>query len=344
MTFPTWMNTTMSYTRLLCLSLLLTLTLSVWAAEPGARQFEHTAIFPCSLAEAWHLWTTNDGFQKSVGVQGSDIELKLGGKYEIYFGMTLPVGQRGSEGCIVLSYLPLEMFAFSWNAPPSIPELRNAGARTQVVLRFESIAPDQTKVTLTHLGIGTGKDWDKYEQYFKNAWPGVTRHMTEYLKKSDRPTKNIAPGVELNSLKHEAIIDAPVNEVWKAFTTREGLESWMVQKASFDLKVGGKMLTTYNKQATLGDEHTIENTIRAYVPERMLSIQCTKTPKNFPYTELFAKTWSVNYFEPVNDKQTRVRFVGMNYGTDEDSQKLRMFFEVGNAQVMQLLKKHFDKK
>jgi uncharacterized protein YndB with AHSA1/START domain len=314
------------------------------AAAPETRQFEHSAVLPCPLAEAWHLWTTNEGFQKSVGVQGSDIELKLGGRYEIYFSMAAPVGSRGSEGSKVLSYHPMEMFAFSWNAPPSIPELRKAGAMTQVVLRFESIAPDQTKVTLTHLGIGTGKDWDKYQQYFKGAWPNVTKHMIDYLKNPDRPTKNVSGKAELNPLKHEGIIDAPVAEVWKAFTTKEGLESWMVAKASFDLKVGGKMQTTYNKEATLGDEHTIENTIRAYVPERMLSIQCTKTPKGFPFTELFTKTWSVCYFEPINDKQTRVRFVGMNYGTDDESKQLRRFFEVGNGQVMQSLKKRFEKK
>ncbi|MFT3879281.1 MAG: SRPBCC domain-containing protein [Gemmatales bacterium] len=336
----------MRTTYFMLLSIIPSMLITYFAsgAETGTRQFEHTAVLPCSLAEAWHLWTTNEGFQKSVGVQGSDIELKIGGKYEIYFGMTLPVGQRGSEGSTVLSYHPMEMFAFSWNAPPSIPELRKAGAMTQVVLRFESTAPNQTKVTLTHLGIGTGKDWDKYQQYFKNAWPNVTKHMIDYLKNSDRPTKNIVNKAELNPLKHEGIIDAPVAEVWKAFTTKDGLESWMVAKASFDLKVGGKMQTTYNKEATLGDEHTIENTIRAYVPERMLSIQCTKTPKGFPFTELFTKTWSVCYFEPINDKQTRVRFVGMNYGTDDESKQLRRFFEVGNAQVMQSLKKRFEKK
>lgn len=313
------------------------------AGDPENRQFEHSAVYPCSLAEAWYLWTTNNGFQKSVGVQGSDIELFLGGKYEIYFGMNLPAGSRGSEGCKVLSYAPMEMLAFSWNAPPSIPELRKANVRTQVMLRFESVDPDQTKVTLTHSGIGAGTDWDKYEQYFKNAWPNVMKHMIEYLKKPDRPTKTIRLSPP-NSLKHEAVIDAPVSEVWKAFSTKEGLESWMVPKASFDLKVGGKMRTTYNKEATLGDEHTIENTILAYVPERMLSFQCTRTPKGFPFTDQFKQTWSICYFEPMNDKQTRVRFVGLNYATDEKSKEMRQFFETGNAQVLESLKKRFEKK
>ena len=40
----------------------------------------------------------------------------------------------------------------------------------------------------------------------------------------------------------EAIIDAPRKEVWKAFTTKEGVESWMVAHAQIDLKVGGKWL------------------------------------------------------------------------------------------------------
>lgn len=329
----------------ICCLLLTMLTASSCLADDTPEwRIEHAAVLPCSLAEAWHLWTTNDGIQNGIGVQGSDIELKLGGKYEIYFGMTNPVGQRGSEGCTVLCYHPMEMLAFSWNAPPSIPELRNAGSRTQVIIRFASVTTEQTKITLTQSGRGTGKAWDQYQQYFKNAWPKVLEQMTKYVSNPERTTRNIAPAPGLNQLVHEAVINGTVGEVWKAFTTKAGLESWMVAQASFDLKVGGKMLTTYNKNAVLGDENTIENTIRAFQTERMLVIQCTKTPKGFPFAQSFMPTWSVCYFEPVDDKQTKVRLVGLNYGTDEESLKTRKFFEAGNNQVMQSLKKRFEAK
>jgi uncharacterized protein YndB with AHSA1/START domain len=239
-----------------------------------------------------------------------------------------------------LSYQPLEFIAFTWNAPPSIPELRNAKAMTEVVVRFKEV-PEGTQVQLTQLITERGAAWDKYYAYFDNAWPQVLKHMKEFGSKADRPTKGIAAPGDLNALSHEVVVNSPVSEVWKAFTTREGIESWMVPKGTVDLKVMGKMLTTYNKQATLGDEHTIENTIRAYVPERLLSIQCTKAPKGFTHAETFYRMWSVVYFEPLSENQTKVRCVGLGYGDDEASKQIRKHFEGGNAYTLKKLQERF---
>ena len=81
----------------------------------------------------------------------------------------------------------------------------------------------------------------------------------------------------------EAIIDAPIQRVWAAFTTADGLKSWMVPHAQIDLRVGGKMLTNYNPAGAIGDPETIENTILSFEPLRMLSIKATKAPESFPF-------------------------------------------------------------
>jgi uncharacterized protein YndB with AHSA1/START domain len=313
------------------------------AGDPAGRLLEKKAVLPIPRAEAWHYWTTNEGFQKSVGVQGSDIDLKLGGKYEIYFSMQAPAGQRGSEGASVLAYHPLEFIAFTWNAPPSIPELRNAKAMTEVVVRFREVT-EGTEVTLTHLITERGPAWDQYHAYFDKAWPFVLNHMKEYASKSDRPTKGVDAPASLNPLSHEAVIPAAAGDIWKAFTTKEGIESWMAAKGTVDLKVNGKMLTTYNKSATLGDEHTIENTIRAYLPDRLLVIQCTKTPKGFAHSEAFHRVWTVVYFDDIDGKQTKVRCVQLNYGDDAASKEVRKHFESGNAFVLKKLGERFAKK
>lgn len=319
------------------------LSAAATAADPAGRLLEKQTVLPIPRAEAWHLWASNDGFQKSVGVQGSDIQLKLGGKYEIYFSKDAPAGRRGSEGATVLVYQPLEFIAFTWNAPPTIPELRDAGALTEVVVRFRDV-PEGTQVQLTQVITGRGPAWDQYYAYFDNAWPRVLQAMKEYARKPGRPTKSVAAPDALNPLACEAIVNAPAGQVWKAFATTEGVESWMAAKGSVDLKVMGKMLTTYDKNATLGDEHTIENTIRAYVPERLLAIQCTKVPKGFEHAEAFQRVWSVVYFEPVSETQTRVRCVQVNYGDDEASKAVRKHFEWGNPYTLKKLQEHFTAK
>src|SRR5688572_21900248 len=90
----------------------------------------------------------------------------------------------------------------------------------------------------------------------------------------------------------EVVIDAPVAEVWKAFTTSEGWKLLGVAQADVDFRVGGKIRTHYEADGVLGDEGSIENTILAFEPERMLAFRATKAPKGFPYPlEALEKTW-----------------------------------------------------
>ncbi len=49
------------------------------------------------------------------------------------------------------------------------------------------------------------------------------------------------------------------------------------------------------------------------------------------------------YLEDIGPKQTRVRLVGKGYGADEESQKLRNFFDKGNSYTLQKLQEKFTK-
>src|SRR5688572_15022296 len=95
------------------------------------------------------------------------------------------------------------------------------------------------------------------------------------------------------TLVHEAMIKAPIEKVWEAFTTKAGLESWMAAHAEIDLRVGGKMRTNYRPEGTIGDENTIENTILSFRPKRMLSIRASGAPRDFPFKKAMESTWSV---------------------------------------------------
>jgi uncharacterized protein YndB with AHSA1/START domain len=129
--------------------------------------------------------------------------------------------------------------------------------------------------------------------------------------------------------------------VWNAFTTSAGLESWMVAHASFELSIGGTMQTVYKPEGTLGDASTIENAILSFEPRRMLSIKVVKAPAGFPFPHAIQNMWTVIYFDSVDVKATRVREVSMGFGADEESQKMRRFFDWGNAQTMATLQKRF---
>lgn len=142
-------------------------------------------------------------------------------------------------------------------------------------------------------------------------------------------------------LIHEGVVEAPVDSVWSAFTTTAGLESWMAPHASFDLRIGGTMQSAYAKEATLGDASTIVNTVLAYEPQRMLAIKVAKAPAGFPFPNAIANMWSVIYFDAVESMKTRVRVVSMGFGADDESQRMRQFFDRGNAYTVLALQKRF---
>jgi len=146
-----------------------------------------------------------------------------------------------------------------------------------------------------------------------------------------------------NVLRSEGIVDAPIEAVWNAFTTKEGIESWMVPHAEIDLRVGGKMRTTYDPNGVIGDDSTIENTILSFDPPHMLSIKATKPPADFPMKEAIKNMWSVIYLDSVDSKRTRITVVGMGYGDDEASQTLRKHFDAGNAWTINKLQERFGK-
>ena len=116
--------------------------------------------------EVWAAWASDEGIAKWWGPADSNIELRIGGPFEILFSLDAPEGKRGSEGCRILSYVPGESLSFTWNAPPHLP-LRSVN--TWVVLTFTA-SPAGTDVRLVHTGVLEGSDWDDYMAYFDDAW------------------------------------------------------------------------------------------------------------------------------------------------------------------------------
>lgn len=141
----------------------------------------------------------------------------------------------------------------------------------------------------------------------------------------------------------EGVIDAPVAAVWKAWTTSAGLEAWLAPHADIELKVGGLMRTNYDAKGKLGDAGAIENRILSFDPERMLSIQVSKAPADFPFRTKASQMWTVLHFTPTTDGKTTLRIVGLGFGNDSESQGMKEFFQRGNAYTLEELQKHFQK-
>ena len=73
----------------------------------------------------------------------------------------------------------------------------------------------------------------------------------------------------------------------------------------------------------------------------MLAIQVSKVPAGFPFPNAILRMWTVIYFEPVGADRTRIREVSLGFGPDEESQKMRQFFDRGNSVTLTALQKRF---
>lgn len=135
--------------------------------NPGGRVLRKEIVVDGSLPAVWDAWTTVEGV-KTFFAPEAKVELFPGGAYEILFNLEEPEGSRGSEGCRVLLVIPHEMFAFDWNTPPEFGRLRDI--HTQVVLRFEKVGEQKTKVIFSEYGWGDGSEWDELYSYFDRAW------------------------------------------------------------------------------------------------------------------------------------------------------------------------------
>lgn len=101
---------------------------------------------------------------------------KPDGRFFIHFDPFAPPGLKGADDMRVLAVQPPQMLSFTWNAPPHLPEARPQ--RTVVIVRLEPEGDAKTRVRLSHLGWGSGGQWDQTFAYFDRAWGRVLENLT----------------------------------------------------------------------------------------------------------------------------------------------------------------------
>ena len=143
------------------------------------------------------------------------------------------------------------------------------------------------------------------------------------------------------SFINEGVVNAPVEEVWKIFSTSEGYKILGPALAEVDLRIDGTIRSRYRDDGPLGDEETIENVILAYEPPTMMAIQIRKPPVSFPFKEAWKHTWTVITLSAAEGDKTRLRISSLGYGNDEESFAMRRFFEYGNQLTLENIQKHF---
>ena len=143
----------------------------------------------------------------------------------------------------------------------------------------------------------------------------------------------VAHGVpEPQKLVIELEVPAPVSEVWRAFSTSEGLSTWLTPNAVVDLRPGGEWTAHFPGGSTGG------GTIVSFVPEKEI-VLAALAPDKFPHVRA-ERTRATFQFES-RGSSTVVRLTQTGWKAGPEWTQAYEYLVAGNAQLMATLHHRF---
>lgn len=140
------------------------------------------AILNCSADQAFNYFSDNLLLTQWL-TNKADVELKVGGKYELYWTPDDPDKTNNSTyGCKILSFDKPYYINFEWcgNAEQK-SFMNNVRPLTNVTIIFSELENEKTKVTLLHSGWRQDENWESARQYFIIAWFGALKKLEDLI-------------------------------------------------------------------------------------------------------------------------------------------------------------------
>jgi|GEM_PF-255075 len=293
---------------------------TVTSNDAKQRWQRFDAVIPASVDEVWNAITTPAGLKSFMPQTDPQIDLSVGGDYKIWPG----------ANSTILDYCPQRMLTVSGGAPDQFPNVKKGG--TWGTYMLEPMVNGHTQLSLYTMGwTDEDEEWKSAYDYFLNGNAVYVNWIYNHFAGSP------VAKPEEREIVWEAILDAPVDDVWALFTTESGIQSWMVPVAEVDMRPGGHIKTNYNPQAKIGDEGTITHNISTMRPGRMYS-STAKAPKNAPAAKgVFEETWGIMQMDPHGPDRTRLRLISCGWGTGDEWDKAEKFFTWGNRVTLERL-------
>ncbi len=125
----------------------------------------------CDIHTAFQNFTNNDLLESWLS-EKADVELKVRGKYELFWDPNIPE-ENSTIGCIVTGFEEDSYISFDWKGPSQFKLFMNCSdPLTHVIVVFKQLESntDKTVILLFHNGWKQGSQWDEARNYFEVAW------------------------------------------------------------------------------------------------------------------------------------------------------------------------------
>jgi uncharacterized protein YndB with AHSA1/START domain len=134
------------------------------------------------------------------------------------------------------------------------------------------------------------------------------------------------------ALKFEVVVPASVDDVWTAFTTKDGMQTWLWRDCAVELRKNGEWTANFGTSTGGG-------TITSFVLKREIVIAAL-APEKFP-TVRKERTTARFSFEAINPKSTRVSLLQTGWKTGAEWDAAYEYLATGNAQLLGTLYTRF---
>ena len=142
------------------------------------------------------------------------------------------------------------------------------------------------------------------------------------------------------ALQKEVTVAAPSAEVWAAWTTRAGIESFFAPEAEVEARVGGAFHIHIDPYGEPGMKGADDMRFLALQAPRMLSFDWN-APPSLPEARA-QRTFVVVRLADVDGKSTRVSLHHVGWGDGGEWDKAYTYFDRAWGNVLGNLKKRFE--
>jgi hypothetical protein len=169
------MKTTFVLLLLLCVPALLfgqEVKNTSYVTSTGEKVLRMEFAIPVDKAEAWNLFTTEEGWKKWATPVVS-INFRIGGLISTLYDTSKAIGDTGTIRLPIINYLEKEMLTLKVILNEGFSEkLRKEDQNLQEIIQFFDLGKDRTRIVSSMIGWGKGPDWDKTYDFFAkgNEW------------------------------------------------------------------------------------------------------------------------------------------------------------------------------
>jgi uncharacterized protein YndB with AHSA1/START domain len=138
----------------------------------------------------------------------------------------------------------------------------------------------------------------------------------------------------------DIVVNAPLDQVWDAWTTREGLVSFFAPEAEVEARVGGAFHIHMDPTAPAGQKGADDMRFLALQPKKMISFDWNAPPHLAVARQ--QRTVVIVRFIPLGEKTTRVTLHHTGWGEGGEWDQAYAYFDRAWVSVLSNLRKRFD--